>query len=248
MVAVKVLRPVGLDGCSESEALPKMIERASREAHVWLAIDHPNVVPLVGYTFTPVLSLISPWHEKGNLRNYIFSNPDVDRLKLLLDIAKGLAYLHSRRTPLVHGDIKPENILINDRGDALIMDFGLAMVMEANPWYSSSHRQGGSLRWMAPELLLNGKETRSCRSDVYSYGGVAFEVMTSEPPHLGRSDTEISLAICDPNAPKEPFDQWAKYPQVPEAMKEMIVKCWSRRSEKRPTMAGIEERLGKLVN
>ncbi|KAG8896045.1 hypothetical protein FRC01_012060, partial [Tulasnella sp. 417] len=222
MVAVKVLRPVGLDGCTESELLPKMMERASREAHAWLAIDHPNVVPLVGYTFLPLLSLISPWHEKGNLRSYLSLNPSVDRLKLLLDIAKGLAYLHSRRPPVVHGDIKPENILINDQGDALIMDFGLATVMEANLWYSSSHRQGGSLRWMAPELLLNSKETRSCSSDVYSYGGVAFEVMTLEPPHLGRSDTEISLALCNPNAPKEPFDQWAKYPELPEAIKEMI--------------------------
>ncbi|KAG9041214.1 hypothetical protein FS837_012540 [Tulasnella sp. UAMH 9824] len=127
------------------------------------------------------------------------------------------------------------------------MDFGLAMVMEANPWYSSSHRQGGSLRWMAPELLLNGKQTRSCSSDVYSYGGVAFEVTTGEPPHHGRSDTEISLAVCDPNAPKAPFDEWARYPQVTEDIKEMITKCWSRRSEKRPTMRGIEERLGKLV-
>lgn len=148
------------------------------------------------------------------------------------------------------------------------MDFGLAMVMEANPWYSSSHREAGSLRWLAPELLLNAKETRSCSSDVYSYGGVALEVreskpciqvlkgpilnlgyqvITSELPHLGRSDVEISLAICDPKTPKDPFDQWAKYPQVPEEVKEMIVKCWSRRAEKRPTMRGIEERLGKLV-
>lgn len=71
---------------------------------------------------------------------------------------------------------RKENVLINDNGDALLMDFGLAMVMEENSLYSSSYREGGSVRWMAPELLLNNKVTRSCNTDVYSYGGVAFEV------------------------------------------------------------------------
>lgn len=103
-VAVKVLRPVGLDGYSESESLQRMIavrsspeemvelgfltlspsfKRASREAHAWLAIYHPNVVPLVGYTFTPLLSLVSPWHERGNIRSYLNLNPDADRMKLV---------------------------------------------------------------------------------------------------------------------------------------------------------------------
>lgn len=74
--------------------------------------------------------------------------------------------------------VSKENILVDDNGDALIMDFGLATVMEANPWYSSSHRKGGSVRWMAPELLFDITATRSCSTDVYSYGGVAFEVRT----------------------------------------------------------------------
>ncbi|KAG8985073.1 hypothetical protein FRB90_004951 [Tulasnella sp. 427] len=223
-----------------------MINRTSREAHTWSSICHPNVVPLLGYTFTPVLSLISPWYEKGSLRGYTKANPDVNRLKLLLDIAKGLAYLHSQNPSVIHGDIKPENILINDNGDALLMDFGLAMVMEVDPWYTSSFYEGGSTRWMAPELLLNNKTTRSCGSDVYSYGGVAFEIMTSEPPHSDRSETEIYRAICDTQNPKQPFDDWAKYPDLPEKVKDIILKCWSRRLEKRPTMAMIEERLQRM--
>ncbi|KAG8944680.1 hypothetical protein FRC04_001644 [Tulasnella sp. 424] len=246
MAAVKVLRPVGLNNCDESEVLKRMIARTHREADAWSAIFHPNVVPLLGVTFIPVLSLISPWYEKGNLRSYLASNPNVDRLKLLLDVATGLAHLHSQNPSVVHGDIKPENVLINDNGDALIMDFGLAMVMEENPLYSNSHRQGGSVRWMAPELLLNSKVTRSCNTDVYSYGGVVFEVMTGEIPHSMLQDAKINFAICDPTSPKEPFDNWERYPQLPEIIKKIIMMCWSRRPEKRPSMKGIEEVLRRL--
>ncbi|KAG8914815.1 hypothetical protein FRC00_010648 [Tulasnella sp. 408] len=166
IVAVKMLRPVGLEACNEAEALERMIE---------------------------------------------------------------------------------ENILVDDNGDALIMDFGLATVMEANPWYSSSHRQGGSVRWMAPELLFDITATRSCSTDVYSYGGVAFEVMTSDPPHSGLPDAKIPLAIGLAENPKSPCDDWSKYPQLPNEMKDMIVKCWSR-SQRRPTMESIEEGLGRMLH
>ncbi|KAG8941297.1 hypothetical protein FRC04_004616 [Tulasnella sp. 424] len=215
MAAVKVLRPVGLSNYDESEVLKKLIIRTSLEADAWSAIFHPNVVPLLGVTFTPVLSLISPWYEKGNLRNYLISNPNLDRLKLLLDVAKGLAHLHSQNPSVVHGDIKPENVLINDTGDALIIDFGLAMVMEENPLYSSSYRQGGS-------------------------------VMTGETPHSTLQDAKINFAICDPTSPKEPFDNWERYPQLPETIKKTIMMCWSRRPEKRPSMDRIEEGLQRL--
>lgn len=175
-VALKILRRVGLDGKQEDEALSCMIERLNQETITWIGLVHPNVVPLLGFTITPLPSLISPWFERGNIRTYLKRHPTVNRWKLVYDVAEGLEYLHSQSPRIAHGDIKPENVLMNDQGDALLSDFGLTTVLGEESWYTASHREGGSFRYMAPELLLGVQEHRTCSADVYSFASLAFEV------------------------------------------------------------------------
>lgn len=69
-----------------------------------------------------------------------------------------------------------KNVLINDRQDAVITDFGLSRIMEANPQYRHSDKKAGSIRWMAPELLEHNGGQPGTAADVYSYGMLAFEV------------------------------------------------------------------------
>ncbi|KZS87114.1 kinase-like protein, partial [Sistotremastrum niveocremeum HHB9708] len=99
-------------------------------------------------------SIVSPWMKNGRVTEYIQENPHVEVIQLLAGVANGLLFLHSLQ--IVHRDLKPDNILISDEGSALLADFGLARLSEADPWLSSLHSNGGdaggTTRWMAPEL------------------------------------------------------------------------------------------------
>ncbi|KIO33519.1 hypothetical protein M407DRAFT_65560, partial [Tulasnella calospora MUT 4182] len=138
-------------------------------------LDHPNIVPLLGWILTPSLSFVSPWYEQGNLYGQLGGLSRIKRIRLLLGIAKGLGYLHSRSPPVVHGDLKPDNILLSDQGEPLLTDFGLSKIIGEEEMYTYSHRMGGSVPWMAPECVTG--TGGSCQSDIYSFGSVAFTVI-----------------------------------------------------------------------
>jgi serine/threonine protein kinase len=176
---------------------------------MWKRLIHPNVLPLLGVTIDS-FQLISSWMSGGHLLGYIQNNSDADRLALvgtppppppphfprtysryqLLDVAKGLCYLHSCN--VVHGDLKGVrscskyysttmftyhqlNVLVNDSGHACIADFGLATVAKTlDSIESATCQRGHSARWAAPEVL--GEGTHSKEADVFSFAMVMIEV------------------------------------------------------------------------
>ncbi|KIO32363.1 hypothetical protein M407DRAFT_214321, partial [Tulasnella calospora MUT 4182] len=148
------------------------LQRLNQEAITWAGIHHPNIVPLIGIIFSSIHALILPWYNYGNLDIYLTHYPAANRTKLIYDIARGLEHLHSRTPRIVQGDIKPENVLINDQGDALITDFGMATVLGEDNWYTPSHLHGRTLQWMAPEIFLGKSDRRSRTGDVYSFGSL----------------------------------------------------------------------------
>lgn len=79
-----------------------------------------------------------------------------------------------------------ENVLINEEGDALLSDFGLATVLGDEPFYTASHHGGGSFRYMAPELFRG--EQRTCSADVYSFANLVYEVTFSSNADVTTSD------------------------------------------------------------
>lgn len=172
-VAVKVLRSVWLDDCNSADAKARLLQRFQQEAITWVGLDHPNIIPLIGWTLTPNLSFISPWYKKGNLYSHLKNLSEIEKVRILLGIAEGLNYLHSRSPPVAHGDLKPENILLSDKTEPLLADFGLSTII-------------------GEEECMIG-ESRSCSSDVYSFGSLAFTVMTGVLPHAGLNHNQITL-------------------------------------------------------
>ncbi|KAJ7277826.1 kinase-like domain-containing protein [Mycena rebaudengoi] len=162
-----------------------------REATVWSQLRHKNLVPLVGFVEARNM-LISPFYERGNLGTYLNRQADVDRAQIVLGIVSGLAYLHSNQ--IVHGDLKPSNILIDDQGVACITDFGLSKIIDENGFTTSSV---GTERYMAPELFIvvsrgtnpqpkHGSRTTKS-SDTYSFALLVLEwsliqILTTVPP------------------------------------------------------------------
>ncbi|KAG7098236.1 hypothetical protein E1B28_000200 [Marasmius oreades] len=172
IVCLKVVRNFQQGNESNSQDLLKQFKR---EAILWKQLEsHPNILPFFGmYDWDGApgkLCLVSPWMEGGNLAHYL--NPRPPKMKpvvdhttlvtLAYDVASGLEYLHDRK--IVHGDLKGVNILIRTLKPlrACIGDFGLSRVSDDHAISLSTTSQSrveGTLRWLAPELLLDP----SCR-------------------------------------------------------------------------------------
>ncbi|KAJ7041214.1 kinase-like domain-containing protein [Mycena alexandri] len=153
-----------------------------REALLWRDLHHPHILPFLGIdqsTFSSTLCMVSPWMEHGTVMRYLKEHGHADVDKLLYEIAQGLQYLHSRH--IVHGDLRGNNILITQDWRACLADFGLSVVSNATS--SMSTNRGGSVYWMAPELLdserFGCEFTRTPATDVYAFGCVCLEVLDS---------------------------------------------------------------------
>ncbi|KAG8920918.1 hypothetical protein FRC02_000567 [Tulasnella sp. 418] len=155
---------------SDTPAEERLRKRFFREILLWADLRHENIVPLLGYMVRDgIPSFVSPWYPSGNLRDYLESNPNANRLSLVSDVAEALSYLHS--IPVVHGDIKGENVLVNARGVACICDFGLSQFLDEalkiTGFTTTQSNIGGTDRYLCPELLE--EEEKTTMSDMWAF-------------------------------------------------------------------------------
>ncbi|KZS87891.1 kinase-like protein, partial [Sistotremastrum niveocremeum HHB9708] len=122
-----------------------------------------------------LFSLVSPWMSHGTIGEYVHKYPDVDRMSLMIDVAEGIAYLHSKG--IVHGDLKGGNVLITDQKRAVLADFGLSRLENLDTVFNNSsaqstttHNLRGTVRYMAPELLRDETPTPTQAADMWAFG------------------------------------------------------------------------------
>ncbi|KAJ6372762.1 hypothetical protein OIU76_027145 [Salix suchowensis] len=150
-------------------------------------LSHPNIIKLLGFCLeNEEKILVYEYMPKRSLEYQLFSKkPDrvlswEIRLKIAMEIAEGLAYLHSLERPVIHKDLKPANILLDKSYTAKISDFGLATTAPASSRdhdeYIQEDRICGTFGYMDPLYLLNGM--LHVKSDVYSFGVVLVELLT----------------------------------------------------------------------
>ncbi|EEB89357.1 hypothetical protein MPER_12554, partial [Moniliophthora perniciosa FA553] len=204
-----------------------------------VALKHPNVLPFLGVNielFAPGFCLVSPWMANGDI---------------ILEIASGLAYIHSLTPMIIHGDIKGANIPVDDHLICRLADFGLAATLgETQIINTSSSAPKGSLRWMAPEMYLNiGTQTNSNSAgtdksprDVYAFACTVFEVMTGQVPFAGMIDPAVIFQILNKARPERPTDGWC-----PDHIWNLVELCWGDDPQQRPCAGPIEEYLRQLM-
>ncbi|KAG8974659.1 hypothetical protein FRC05_006993 [Tulasnella sp. 425] len=272
-VAVKQFRAVRIDrDADENTVHGKLLKRLTKELEIWMGLKHPNITPLLGFVLLGDLCTISPWYSNGNVASYINQHPDADRIKLVSDVACGLAYLHNLALPVIHGDMKPvgrvpcakimheltrymvtlsqqDNVLIDETGGAVIIDFGLSSIMEDEPTLATSFtsvslQDAGNARWMAPELIMEATCTRSLSTDIYSFGCVALFIYTGEIPFKGIPYIQIFYALIKGRKPIANRDD---YPAISSTNAEwfygLLVSCWDAEPSSRPSMWIVEERM-----
>ncbi|KAJ7812049.1 kinase-like domain-containing protein [Mycena leptocephala] len=237
-VALKRLRTFTADSASHRNRL-----QFCREALVWQELQHPFILHLIGIdreTFPSTLCMVSPWMKYGTVSKYLRDRGRGAVSRLLLEIAQGLEYLHSKS--IVHGDLRGTNILISDAGSACLADFGLATTIydgdsTAGVLASSSNR-AGSIRWFAPELIaptVFGCErfARTPATDVYAYGCVCLELYTGGPPFADVTpDVAAMLMVIAGERPEQPAD-------IPDEVWDLVGAAWVADSRARPSISDI---------
>ncbi|KAL5527259.1 hypothetical protein ACEPAG_6050 [Sanghuangporus baumii] len=240
-VAIKVLRPHALNPKEKttSERINKMLRA---EIRVWHGLDHPNIVKLLGTCkgFSPYSSMILPWFANGSLSSFLHKHKSLiyeERLRLIREVASGLAYLHSHA--IIHGDLTGGNVLIDDNHRACLSDFGLSVLARDFDLPSMSRFTsgvGGSVRWTAPELYTFESATPprlTLHSDVYSFGSVAYEIITGEMPYSGiQNEMEVLLKYVVAGIPPE---RPTGRNTVDKEHWDAISRCWAKEPQTRPS-------------
>ncbi|KAI5118851.1 hypothetical protein M0805_008127 [Coniferiporia weirii] len=196
--------------------------RIMREARAWSRMKHKNIIPLLGIWVnfvagSPIPAFVSPWANQGTLSDHVRKNNHVlsisNRLGLMHGVASALAFMHNLEYPVVHGDLRGNNVLIND-GRALLCDFGISHVLDGvNGTTTAMH---GCWPWWAPEYFTFDETETGTRfkpttqSDMYAYASVFFEAFTGRRPwsNCGMTTRVKNPAMLEPRPPEICEDYW----------------------------------------
>ncbi|EEF45788.1 serine/threonine-protein kinase EDR1 [Ricinus communis] len=208
------------------------------EAEIMLRLRHPNVVLFMGaVTRPPHLSILTEFLPRGSLYRLLHRpNPQIDekrRMRMALDVAKGMNYLHTSHPPIVHRDLKSPNLLVDKNWVVKVCDFGLSRLKHHT--FLSSKSTAGTPEWMAPEVLRNEPANEKC--DVYSFGMILWELATCQIPWKGLNPMQVVGAVGFQNKRLEiPED-------VDPAIAEIINDCWQREPDLRPSFSQLISQL-----
>lgn len=187
-VALKVIRR----GAFAPELLEEVLKRFEREAKSLARMSHPSIVKVHDFgEHEGAPYLVLEYLPGGTLKRLLGKPlPWREALRLLLPVARGLAYAHQRG--ILHRDIKPANVLITENGEPMLSDFGIAKILEGEQATSltSSGMAVGTPEYMAPEQW---KGQTIPQSDIYSMGIVLYEMVTGRKPYS--ADTPAAILI-----------------------------------------------------
>jgi serine/threonine protein kinase len=253
-VAIKLLRGVHTD----PQVLETMTRRLNRETRVWHHLSHANILPFLGVckNLGPSTAMVSPLCDNGPVLQYLGKKPEANRLDIIIGIARGLKYLHSKE--VVHGDLKGHNVLMSDDEIPLplLTDFGRSKFIDHRGFTTSF---SGSARYLAPELvsdepdlddsdaayqsveLQSPASNLTKETDVFAFSMVALEILTGQIPyHYLRQDSVVITFVQDGIRP----DRIRYLPTTfTEPMWTLLTDCWNADPKKRPDMKNVVQRL-----
>ncbi|WP_059170092.1 Stk1 family PASTA domain-containing Ser/Thr kinase [Bacillus sp. FJAT-27445] len=215
-VAVKMLR---LDFANDEE----FIRRFHREAQSATSLAHPNIVSIYDVGEEDELYyIVMEFVDGQTLKQYIQQYSPL-RVEAAVDIMKQLtsAIAHAHQNHIVHRDIKPQNILIDKRGNVKITDFGIAMALSSTS-ITQTNSVMGSVHYLSPEQARGGMANK--KSDIYSLGIVLFELLTGRLPFFGESAVSIALKHLQSETPS--VRRWN--PEIPQSVENIVLKATAK--------------------
>ncbi len=212
LVALKFLPPY-LSADEEAN------ERFVREARAASSLDHTNICTVydIGETEEGATFIAMAYCEGTTLRRKLERGPMPLALavQIVAQIAEGLARAHD--AGIVHRDVKPANIMVSERGDVKILDFGLAKLIGGME-LTKADTTMGTVPYMSPEQVNDVRVDR--RTDIWSLGIILYEMLTGERPFRGAYDQAVIYSIVN----EKPEPAASLRPDIPESLARMIEK------------------------
>ena len=230
-VAVKIMHP----HLAQDE---EFISRFIREAKAAASLSHPNIVNVMDQGWNqsgiPAVFLVMELVEGKTLRELIAEKGSFtvkETINYLAPVVSALSAAH--QIGIVHRDIKPENILISNDGRIKIADFGLARGANLGQTMTADASVIlGSVSYLSPEQVQRG--ISDSRSDIYSLGVMAFEMLTGKRPHISDSPMQIAFMHVNEEIPKVSSKLNSKDQKIPVELDELIFASTSRNPDDRP--------------
>jgi tetratricopeptide (TPR) repeat protein len=239
-VVVKVLPPDLAAGVS--------VDRFKREIQLAAMLQHPHIVPVLSSgDFDGLPWFTMPYVEGESLRARLTRGPlaIADAVRILKDVARALEFAHAHG--IVHRDIKPDNVLLAGNS-ATVTDFGIAKALTAaredapSGTLTATGTSVGTPTYIAPEQAA-GDPTVDQRSDLYSFGVVAYELLAGRPPFQGATPAKVVAAHFS----ETPHDIRELRPDTPAALADLVMQCLEKDPAARPRTASDVVRILESV-
>ena len=233
-VAVKVVEPDPED--------PEIGLRFRREGRAAARLSHPNIVRVYDagedeLDGKRVSYIVMEYVPCGDFKDMMERNgplPEAMLSRVGTDVAAGLSHAHERG--IVHRDVKPRNVLIDDRGSPKLADFGIARALDATTSHNRAESYLGTAAYCSPEQLKGERVT--AKSDIYSLGATLYHAAVGSQPFPGNPIEVANQHASRP--PEPPRKRGAKISKDTEAL---ILACLAKDPSRRPDAAHVRDRL-----
>ncbi|XP_059072687.1 uncharacterized protein LOC131066764 isoform X2 [Cryptomeria japonica] len=242
---------VAIKAFNGREYSDEVLQGLKKEVSIMKRLRHPNVLLFMGAVYAPEhLAIVTELLPRGSLFKILHkSKRNLElrhRLRMALDVARGMSYLHRRKPPIIHRDLKSSSLLVDKNWTVKVGDFGLSQLKNAT--FLSTKVGKGSVRdtelliqpnWMAPEVLRN--ESSNEKSDVYSFGVILWELVTSQIPWDNCNALQVIEIVG--------FMDFR--PEIPDGLDPkltaLICDCWHSELSQRPSFESIVQRIVELI-
>ena len=250
----------------------KQLLRAKSEAENHAAVQHENIIRLYGFaTWGNTFVLVLEYAPYGNLESVLedsgISIPWELRARFFSELANALEYLHNSysKPPYIHGDLKPQNVLLAEKLVIKLADFGAATIASSTgaTYVITTNKEKSSQQhrdyYTAPEFLNDETRDRSRSMDVYSYGMIGYEILTRKKvyhdraaPHevvvdairtRGQKPNERNITEVADSLPPNSVDA-----KIFKKLNEIVKECWKFEPSDRPKIFDVKKKLNSLAN
>jgi len=239
-VALKIIHP-------HLSSDPEFVRRFEQEAAAVAQLRHPNIIQVYDFnhdqdTFYIVLEYAPGQTLKERLKTLSAANgrlPIPDAIRIMTEISDAVAYAHEKG--MIHRDLKPANVMLSPKGQAILMDFGVAKMLDGVD-HTATGTIVGTAKYMSPEQARGERPDE--RSDIYSLGIMLYEMVAGRPPF--DADTTVAILMKHVNEPVPDIRQL--HADVPNELVEIIDKALAKdRNERYQSAAHMAAAL-KLIN